>query len=218
MTTGKGENVREGGAGNSGSLSDEQMQGRRHRNTLRVRNALVPSLMAAGMSPRDVHLNPVVIGDYRDELLAEVAGGDPLEKMLIEQMAVAHHRALELHAQAAKSSDPAEVQIYNSAAARLTSEFRRCMDSIKQYRTPASGRSTTIIHRVEQANIANAGDQDIAYVDAGSEGGTRMNCREGKVESKEPLNDRFHDNSFNIEEPAARRSRQKEPAAAGAVD
>ena len=63
---------------------------------------------------------------YLDRVLqAAGAPTDPLEKMLKEQATVAHHRILTLHAEAAQAETPELIEVLNSAASRLTAEFRR---------------------------------------------------------------------------------------------
>ena len=48
---------------------------------------------------------------------------DPLETMLLEQITVAHHRVLALHAEAAQADSPEMIEVLNAAAAKLTAEI-----------------------------------------------------------------------------------------------
>lgn len=186
--------------------SDEE-QARQERYYVQVRDALVPTLMAFAISFGGERFNPVVVRGFRDQLLAEAgAPQDPVEKMLLEQLAVAHLRILELHTSAGRSKEAEFIAIYNAAAVKLLGEMRRTAEALKKYRTPVNGRSTTIIHRVEQANIANGGDQDVSYVDAGAEGGSQMVCRDEELGSNNGAGRRFdHGEAYSKRQESAAR-------------
>lgn len=70
--------------------------------------------------------------------LLEAAGDpkDPIERMLIEQAALMHHRIGQLHADAARVKSAIAAKIYNGATARLLGEFRRTALAIREYRSP----------------------------------------------------------------------------------
>lgn len=100
---------------------------------------------------------------YVDDALAAAGSpSDPIERMLVEQLLMAHHRIGELHAQSACADRPEEAALYNAAAARLLNEFRKTSLALREYRTPVVSRSLTVVN---QQNVA-AGSQQIAYVDA----------------------------------------------------
>jgi hypothetical protein len=90
---------------------------------------------------------------YLAELLREAGNpSDPVERMLIEQLALAHHNAGRLLVKAASSQSLREASGYNASAARLMAEFRRSMLTLKKYRSlgfstasadPAQLRTTT---------------------------------------------------------------------------
>jgi hypothetical protein len=70
----------------------------RQRHAKMVRDAVIPALMQTAIAPRGTIDGKTVRG-YRDELLREM--GDPadaLERMLIEQAALAHVMVMQLHA------------------------------------------------------------------------------------------------------------------------
>ena len=99
---------------------------------------------------------------YRDQLLkASGSPTDPLVVMLLEQAAVAHHRILDLHAQAAKVDSPEMIEVLNVAATKLLAEFRRLCLAVREYRSPVVAKNVTM---VKQQNVA-AGDQRIAMVE-----------------------------------------------------
>jgi hypothetical protein len=87
---------------------------------------------------------------------------DPIEIILLEQLALAHFRLGQLHVRADAASDPDRLKILNAAAVRLLGELRRLALAIRQYRLPHAARSFSVIH---QQNITSGGDQQVAYMD-----------------------------------------------------
>jgi len=138
---------------------------------------------------------------------------DPVEAMMLEQLCMAHHRIAALHARAAKSTDIKVIEAYSSAAQRLLAEFRRLAIALREYRTPATGKQTTIVHKVEQWNHAE-GMQDVSYAKTGgSEGGSRMECRDSELTSnngQETRNELLKQRERRLEEPEAGRCRPAE--------
>ncbi len=122
---------------------------------------------------------------YIDRLLGGSGNsGDAIERMLIEQIALAHLRIAELHVQAATATTPEAAKIYATAATRLTGEFRRLVLALRQYRQPTPKRSITF---VKQQNLV-AGGQQVAYVDQSgksqeqilfTDGGSELASNEG---------------------------------------
>jgi len=97
---------------------------------------------------------------YLDRLL-EQAGNptDPLERIMLQEVALAHYRIAQLHAKAAEARTVDAAKQYSVVAIRLTGELRRMFLAIKQYRQPSSTKFTV----VKQQNVAN-GDQQVAYL------------------------------------------------------
>jgi len=125
-----------------------------------VRTMAFPAAMASAL-PIGNEVGPSGFKLYLDQLVQDAgAPTDPVERMLLEQLALAHQRVAKLHAQAeeAKSADAAKV--YLVAAIRLTGELRRLALAVRQYRDPLPKRSFTVI---KQQNLA-AGRQQVAYV------------------------------------------------------
>jgi len=89
---------------------------------------------------------------------------DPVERMLIEQITLAHHNIGRLHSSAAAAKTVDEAKVYNAAAAKLLGEFRRTALALKQYREPTPARQYTM---VRQQNIA--AQQQVALVDGRGE-------------------------------------------------
>jgi hypothetical protein len=96
---------------------------------------------------------------YLDKLLQDAgAAKDPIEKILVEQVAMAHHNIGRLYLSAARNESLEQVQAYHQAASRLLGELRRTVLALKKYREPTA---PTIL--VKQQNVA--GSQQVAYVD-----------------------------------------------------
>jgi hypothetical protein len=58
---------------------------------------------------------------------------DAIEQMLYDQAAIAHHRLIRLQEKASKAKTLETAQVYNQAATRLMTEFRRFALAIRQY-------------------------------------------------------------------------------------
>ena len=69
------------------------------------------------------------------EQLIEDAGSptDPIERMLLEQLALAHFRIGQLHVKAGLAEGIEAVKVYNSVAARMLGEFRRTALALRVY-------------------------------------------------------------------------------------
>lgn len=101
---------------------------------------------------------------YREKLF-EASGcpTDPIECMLIEQIALAHHQIGLLYREVALAGDNNAIDTLHRAAARLLGEFRRSVLALKQYREPARDPHVTV---VRQQNVAQS--QQVAYVERGA--------------------------------------------------
>lgn len=82
---------------------------------------------------------------YLETLLAEYGSPtDPVERMLIEQLAIVHHVIGRLHAQANYAASPEEAEVHLGSAARLTAEMRRTALALRQYRQGPAQQLTVI--------------------------------------------------------------------------
>jgi hypothetical protein len=79
---------------------------------------------------------------YLDRYL-QAAGDptDPVERILLEQLALAHHALGRLHVRAGSREGVEETQAYMAAIARLLAEVRRTALALKVYRQPAAGKA-----------------------------------------------------------------------------
>ena len=72
---------------------------------------------------------------YLDNFLVDAGNpSDPLERLLLEQLVLAHHVVSRLEVQAALKERLEEVEAYLAAAARLMGEFRRSTLALQSYR------------------------------------------------------------------------------------
>ena len=62
---------------------------------------------------------------------------DPIERMLVEQLCLAHFRVAQLHAGAGQANGLEATKLLNTVAARMLGEMRRTALSLKAYRTSA---------------------------------------------------------------------------------
>jgi hypothetical protein len=91
------------------------------------------------------------------ERLLEDAGNprDPIERMMLEQLALAHFRIGQLHVSAGHARSTEAAKIYNSGAARLLGEFRRTALALRVYKTgvpegKAQAKERLKIHKIAQ--------------------------------------------------------------------
>ncbi len=103
-----------------------------------VRRALFSSFMATAVS-RDGYVSATGFYIYLDRIMKDLGDPkDPIERMMIEQLAMAHFRVAELQVAAANATGSEAAKLYSAAAARMLGEFRRTALSLKAYRSPVS--------------------------------------------------------------------------------
>lgn len=100
---------------------------------------------------------------YVRQFLADCgAPRDPIEAMLIEQLALTHHSIGRLFARCGMADQCDEATAYAVAAARLAGEFRRSAVALREYRGGVTGRLRVVAdHDAAVANgrCAVAGEQ-----------------------------------------------------------
>jgi hypothetical protein len=102
-----------------------------------ARNAVIGPVMAEVIGEQRV--SPVSAQLYLSALFKEAGDPkDPIERMLVEQAALAHHRLIDLHKRANRAELIDHVKVFNAAAIRLTGEFRRLALALRTYRSPVT--------------------------------------------------------------------------------
>jgi hypothetical protein len=96
------------------------------------------TFLASASRPLLGDLPPTAFARYIENIVADSgASSDPVARMLVEQMTLAHHAVGGLLMRAAKS-DSAEVAVnFLGAAARLMAEFRRGAETLQELRGAA---------------------------------------------------------------------------------
>jgi hypothetical protein len=112
---------------------------------------------------------------------------DPVERLILEQLLILHHRLLRLHDEASKATETEAIKVYNAAAARLSGEFRRLALALWKYRSPAVTKTATFVKMQ-----AVAEHQNVRFVDQSSPGKADEGivfARRSEVEGKNPSGD-----------------------------
>ena len=126
-------------------------------------NAFIPGALSAMVGEQRLSVLGAKL--YLEAVLAEAGRpADPVERILLEQMVMAHHRLSLLNTMTLSAKSPQMVTAINTAATRLLGEIRRLALAIRQYRLPPGQRSFSIVH---QQNVVAKGEQTVQYVDAG---------------------------------------------------
>jgi hypothetical protein len=99
-----------------------------------LREQLFAALMADALGYNDP-FDGQAAKTYLERLLEDAGRPrDPIERMMLEQLAVAHFRIAQLHVRAQKAQGVEAAKLYNAAAARLLGEFRRTALALRAYR------------------------------------------------------------------------------------
>jgi hypothetical protein len=99
-----------------------------------LRERIFPALMAWAL-PFRRSIDPGAYKVYLDQLLEDAGNPkDPIERMMIEQLALTHFRIGLLHTDAAEAKGIEAVKVYNSVVARMQGEFRRSALALRVYR------------------------------------------------------------------------------------
>lgn len=100
-----------------------------------VKRAVVPATMATALG-LDGEIGPAGYRLFLDGLMRDAGDPtDPVEVMLLEQLALCHLRSMQLQGQAGGAKGLEAIELYNAAAARLTAEFRKTALALKEYRS-----------------------------------------------------------------------------------
>ena len=191
-----------------------------------LRDSTISLFMFGSLGGTFKDIDMVAYRMFRDRLLFDCGSPtDPIEIMIIEQLALAHLNVGQLHYKAANAGSTECAGIYLAAGARLMGEFRRSALALKEYRGPQgkSVKNTATVGHDETAAAlkpegeteekradsklgANEGDQE--HEDATIRFRRPTTIRDGKAEPPEVA--RVHGRRA----PTAARSRRGEQAVA----
>jgi hypothetical protein len=194
-------------------LQTEQAQ----REAQGARDTLIAAALNAIIDQPDL-FGPLAIQAYAKNFVVEAgAPADPVERVLVEQLLIAHHRVAQLQARAEKANNLDEIKIVNGAATRLLAEMRRLALAIRQYRAPIGSKSFSVIH---QQNVAAGAQQHVNFVDQSSPSEEKVSFSSrtellDKASSGEPDEPR-HDDAD--EKPEARSRRQDQRLQTSGMD
>lgn len=136
---------------------------------------------------------------------------DPVERILLQQLLMAHHRLAQLHVRSEQTTSLEAMRILNPAATRLLGELRQLALAIRQYRAPQLPKQFSVVH---QQNVVAAGEQTVSYVDqsTGSQDKVSFSART-KPEAGNPSGGIKAPTEEQVSSPA-----QSEPEAGNAAD
>ena len=99
--------------------------------------------VSASIAP---HISTEAFKIYRQTLLEQSGSpSDPMEIMLIEQIALAHFHIGRLHLRSCSATDGNLAVAFSDAATRLTAEFRRSVVALEEYRAKQIARKAATV-------------------------------------------------------------------------
>lgn len=154
--------------------------------------------------------------DVYMQQLMEDAGqpSDPVVRIMLEQLAMVHHKIGRLNRLSADATTLEEAKVYDAGSACLLGELRRLALAIKDYRSPTPTQHVTL---VKQQNVAQ--NQQVALVDGRPgriEVGGQCPQKKGALESELASNRSLEHvpNPTTNTQPTPSSSRQTQPVAA----
>jgi hypothetical protein len=139
--------------GNQDGKSSPGLDSARHQAAQRaaaqadaLRTAVVPGFMATALSLEKL-FDPEAYRLYLQQLIKDAGSpSDPIEKMLLEQLALAHFRIADLQAHGGVAKGLEAIKLLNTMAARMLGEFRRTALALQAYRSrlPASEQAKNL--------------------------------------------------------------------------
>ena len=120
----------------SGSKSEQPIHPRftPEQQSFAVKNVMAPAALAAAMGVEN-KIETSGCRVYLDDLVRESGNpSDPVEIMLLEQLAMCHQYSIQMQALSKKAEGIEAIELYLSGAARLSGEFRKTALALKEYR------------------------------------------------------------------------------------
>jgi hypothetical protein len=100
-----------------------------------LRNCVIPAMMASAF-PALAQFSAAGFKVHLERTLADMGNPtDPVERMMIEQLVLAHFRVAQLHVDAGYCKGAEGMKLYTAATARLLGEFRRTALALRAYGT-----------------------------------------------------------------------------------
>ena len=114
---------------------------------------------------------------YLKQLLPDTGHGvDPLEQMLVEQLALTHHSIGQLVMKGTAAATHELSVAYHTAAGNLMAQYRQSMLALRKYREPRIPNNVTV---VKQQNLAQS--QQVAYVEQAAPAPVRKKTRRARM-------------------------------------
>ena len=102
-----------------------------------LREGVFPALMATALN-LDAAFDAAAYKAYLAGVMRDLGDPpDPVERVLVEQLVLAHFRVAQLHAAAGNAAGLEATRLLTAAASRLLGELRRTALGLKAYRTTA---------------------------------------------------------------------------------
>ena len=99
--------------------------------------------------------------EYLQQLMADLGNPtDPLEQMVIQQIAIAHHSLGRLHTGRATATTAAQIKQLDTATTQQSAEFRGLVQVLVDYR--GGGEIPTHLTQILQQNVAE--NQQVEFV------------------------------------------------------
>ena len=109
-----------------------------------LRTCVIPAMMSSAF-PALAQFSAAGFKVHLERTLADLGNpSDPVERMMIEQLVLAHFRVAQLHVDAGYCKDAEGMKLFTAATARLLGEFRRTALALRAYGT------TTPMSRAEK--------------------------------------------------------------------
>jgi hypothetical protein len=149
---------------------------------------------------------PLAYKRYLDQVMEDAGNpGDPIERMLVEQLVLAHHNSARLLMEGVLAEGLEQKKLLNSGSLRLMAEFRHSALALKTYRTASE---TDHISDDPPLAYSNSNGKDPTKLNGESlNGSARHSTHDTEVESS---NRNGHANRITdhlLQEPSPCRSR-----------
>lgn len=99
-----------------------------------VKRGITPTALAMVLDMKNM-IGASGCRGFLDKMIQESGNpSDPVEIMLLEQLAMCHHYSMQMQVLSKKAEGTEAIELYMSGAARLSSEFRKTALALKEYR------------------------------------------------------------------------------------